>query len=316
MRNQSSLYKTTKALLKNFALVVISILISIGFSAIARADYGGLISNGDFESGHAYWYEGFYSSGTLSQSNTIITYDNTLAANGSWFAMLMSSGGTLGYQDVLASNDFILPGGTDSLLLNFDSEFSILQQSSCNAVNGTDLAYVNLYDATKGQTISTITINDANQTSYTPQTSYNNHSLIFGPGLSGYAGDSMYIFFSFVTNDPNCTQVLYLDNVSLHDSALTPVYRFYNFLDGSHFYTSNQAEATNVRDNLTYNYTYEDISYFTNTNQVPGTIPVYRFYDFLNGSHFYTANQAEATNVNNNMYTTYTYEGVAFYVYP
>ncbi len=43
-------------------------------------------------------------------------------------------------------------------------------------------------------------------------------------------------------------------------------------------------------------------------------VPVYRFYEFRQGIHFYAANQTEATTVNNYHYQTYRYEATAGYV--
>jgi len=61
-------------------------------------------------------------------------------------------------------------------------------------------------------------------------------------------------------------------------------------------------------------YRYEGIAYYVYPTQVAGTGPVHRFYNFTNGSHFYTSNQSEATYVNDHLYNTYRYEGIAYYV--
>jgi hypothetical protein len=93
-----------------------------------------------------------------------------------------------------------------------------------------------------------------------------------------------------------------------------PVHRFYNFKQGVHFYTANQTEATHVNNTMGHTYRYEGISYFTyRNNSTANTMPVHRFYNFKQGVHFYTANQTEATHVNNTMGHTYRYEGVAYY---
>ena len=94
----------------------------------------------------------------------------------------------------------------------------------------------------------------------------------------------------------------------------TPVYRFYNFLKGVHFYTANLVEAAYVNDNLLWSYDYEGISYYASSSQDDGEVPVYRFYNFLQGVHFYTASQAEATYVINNLSWSYSNEGIAYYV--
>lgn len=92
-----------------------------------------------------------------------------------------------------------------------------------------------------------------------------------------------------------------------------PVYRFYNLQNGSHFYTTNQQEATLINDTEYTTYHYEGIAFYAYSSPAANSVPVYRFYDFQNGTHFYTSNQAEATQVNDTEYTTYQYEGIAYY---
>ncbi len=95
--------------------------------------------------------------------------------------------------------------------------------------------------------------------------------------------------------------------------GMIPVYRFYNYRQGVHFYTANQAEFVNVYNNMLDTFRYEGIAYQTYATPQENTVPVHRFYKFKQGIHFYTSNQAEATNVNNTMYNTYRYEGIAYY---
>ena len=91
------------------------------------------------------------------------------------------------------------------------------------------------------------------------------------------------------------------------------VHRFYNFITGEHFYTSNQAEATYINFNLTNMYHYEGVSYLANSGPGTNSTPIHRFYNLFNGDHFYTSNQAEATNINFNMANTFRYEGISWY---
>jgi hypothetical protein len=106
-------------------------------------------------------------------------------------------------------------------------------------------------------------------------------------------------------------------NANAHQVSNTVcVHRFYNFLQGVHFFTANQAEASYVNDHLWWTFRYEGVAYYAYPPDLapPGMIPVHRFYNFIQGVHFYTANQAEATNVNDNLSHIYRYEGVAYYV--
>lgn len=45
-------------------------------------------------------------------------------------------------------------------------------------------------------------------------------------------------------------------------------------------------------------------------------MPVWRFYNFRTGTHFYTADLAEKANVENNMRNTYSLDGPGFYLAP
>lgn len=94
-----------------------------------------------------------------------------------------------------------------------------------------------------------------------------------------------------------------------------PVHRFYNYRQGVHFYTIDQAEATNVNDNLWHTFRYEGVGFDADANYVSPKIPVHRFYNYVQGVHFFTANQTEATYVNDHLGYLYRYEGIAFYAY-
>lgn len=91
-----------------------------------------------------------------------------------------------------------------------------------------------------------------------------------------------------------------------------PIYRFYNTLEGSHFYTAVNNEKHQLMS-MSYKYRYEGIAGFASRNEYTGGLPVHRFYNKKTGTHFYTASQSEATRVNDTMYTLYRYEGIAYY---
>jgi hypothetical protein len=106
-----------------------------------------------------------------------------------------------------------------------------------------------------------------------------------------------------------------IDSTTLGEPA--PVYRFYNFRQGVHFYTTN-AEEKAYLEGPGGNWTFrpEGIGFEAQVMQLPGTVPVYRFYNFLQGAHFYTADQSEASYVNDNLWHTFRYEGIAYYAFP
>lgn len=91
----------------------------------------------------------------------------------------------------------------------------------------------------------------------------------------------------------------------------SPVYRFYNTLTGTHFYTSSAAE----RDYVSVKYpqfSYEGIAFYSHGSSVSGTSPVFRFYNTRTGTHFYTINPLERDNVLA-AYPWFSYEGVSWY---
>ena len=77
-------------------------------------------------------------------------------------------------------------------------------------------------------------------------------------------------------------------------SGTTPVYRFYNKRNGSHFYTSSEAEKHSVVEELSKTYSLDGVAYHVLASY---PTPLYRFYNKTNGSHFYTASEAEKSRV-------------------
>jgi len=96
----------------------------------------------------------------------------------------------------------------------------------------------------------------------------------------------------------------------------TPLYRFFNKKNGSHFYTASLAERDSVYQNLSATYSYDGPGYLVSDAPKPGTVPVFRFFNRRNGSHFYTTSPAEKTAVIRTLAATYTYEGPAFWIAP
>jgi len=92
------------------------------------------------------------------------------------------------------------------------------------------------------------------------------------------------------------------------------VYRFYNKKNGSHFYTASLSEKNNVIANLSATYSYDGPAYNVCRLYFGGGQTVYRFYNKKNGSHFYTASEAEKNSVFQNLWATYTFDGPAFYI--
>jgi len=103
---------------------------------------------------------------------------------------------------------------------------------------------------------------------------------------------------------------------TLNPANSAPLYRFYNKLNGTHFYTASAAEKSRVISTLGDTYSYDGPAYNVSLVPVAGGTTVYRFYNKVNGSHFYTASVAEKNSVIANLSATYTLEGAAFYLAP
>ncbi len=102
-------------------------------------------------------------------------------------------------------------------------------------------------------------------------------------------------------------------NTNPHNNA-QPLYRFFNRTNSSHFYTASAAEADHVIATWPTVYSYDGPTYAVTSIAEPGKLPVYRFYNLTNGSHFYTASAAEADHVIATWPTIYRFEGPAFWL--
>ncbi|MGV8083352.1 MAG: DUF1565 domain-containing protein [Coriobacteriia bacterium] len=94
----------------------------------------------------------------------------------------------------------------------------------------------------------------------------------------------------------------------------TFIYRFYNKVNGSHFYTASQSECNAISANYSATYLYEGVAYTANTANPANDDSLYRFYNKVNGSHFYTVSASERDRVIANYSATYQYEGAAYLV--
>ncbi len=94
----------------------------------------------------------------------------------------------------------------------------------------------------------------------------------------------------------------------------TQLIRLYNKVVGSHFYTSSSTESANALATWPGVFQLDGATYKVNPGPVPNSLPVYRFYNVRNGSHFYTASETEKAHVLATWPDVYTYEGPAFWI--
>ncbi len=95
------------------------------------------------------------------------------------------------------------------------------------------------------------------------------------------------------------------------DNSAFEIYRFFNTLTGSHFFTTSIEERNSVITN-TPTMTYEGNAFDSNATEAGGGAAVYRFYNTSNGIHFYTASADEAANIRNNL-PQFVDEGIVYY---
>jgi hypothetical protein len=94
-------------------------------------------------------------------------------------------------------------------------------------------------------------------------------------------------------------------------SVQLPVYRFYNTLTGTHFYTSSTTERDSVQASLAY-MSYEGQAFLAAAQLSAGLKPVYRFYNTQRGVHFYTISTNERDAIQANL-PQFQLEGIAYY---
>ena len=98
-----------------------------------------------------------------------------------------------------------------------------------------------------------------------------------------------------------------------------PVYRFFNRDTGSHLYTMDENEKSYIDSNLD-NYSFDGISYyaFESEPQDVETVPLYRMYNTISGSHLFTTDDNEFNTIKNSSdfshFNVEGNEGVTYYV--
>ncbi len=135
-----------------------------------------------------------------------------------------------------------------------------------------------------------------------------NGSFLYTPA-AGYSGPDSFTYKANDGTDDSAPATVDI-TVEPADLPLTPIYRFYNRLNATHFYTNSAAEREDVLKRLWATYTYEGVAFLVDPET--DVAPLYRFYNKKTGSHFYTVSADEKAQVEALYSATYTYEGVAF----
>ncbi len=93
------------------------------------------------------------------------------------------------------------------------------------------------------------------------------------------------------------------------------MWRFYSPTYKGHFYTIDETEKDGLIANNP-NWTFEGEAYRAFTVRRPGTVALHRFYSANYRGHFYTVDEAEKDDIIATNQKNWTYEGVAYYVFP
>ena len=96
-----------------------------------------------------------------------------------------------------------------------------------------------------------------------------------------------------------------------------PVYRMFNRISRSHFYTALPSELAAIQQNLGHIFSLEGIAFYALDSAVYGAKPVYRFFSTATASHFFTISKSERDQIIATIpESKLRYEGVAWYAYP
>lgn len=96
-------------------------------------------------------------------------------------------------------------------------------------------------------------------------------------------------------------------------TGIYPVYRFYNLASKGHFYTASEAEKSYIIAVYSNWLKYEGIAYYSYIDQVPGSVPMYRFVNLRRGGHLFTIDTDEKQYIETNLNKIYKYEGIGYY---
>ena len=97
-------------------------------------------------------------------------------------------------------------------------------------------------------------------------------------------------------------------------ASFSPVMRFWNNQTNEHFYTISQVEVAYVQSHYPQ-YILEGVAYYAPTAPASdGRTSLYRFWNQVNGEHFYTSSVAERDHIIAT-WPQFVYEGPVYYVY-
>lgn len=280
----------------SIASLVLSATLSILFSSSAFA-YGGLISNGNFESGHTSWSEMESWNGTWNTSVQLI--NNYSWMSGNWLGSLIVYGAA-DANDALISSYFNLPNSANNVTVTFDSTQGSIFGSCWTGSNGLGVV---LWDHTANESLDSKTVYNATSTNNQWKNISNTYS--FGSSLSSRAGHQYDVTFKTVTNDTNCSHYYDIDNVNVNPGSA--VYRLANWKTKERLFTTDWNEAQTIKDKN--GWVHEGTSFYAENS---GTA-VYRLANWKTKERLFTTDRNEVQSING--VNGWVYENLSFYAY-
>lgn len=137
-------------------------------------------------------------------------------------------------------------------------------------------------------------------------TSWPENSWSVTENSTGYQSRYSFVLAAFASGNTT-------PNPPSGDPSHVALYRFHRADNKSHFFTASEAEKSNVVATMSATYTLEGVSHHVLAGPTAHAMPVFRLYNRLSGSHFYTMTVSERDSVLSDMPDVFSLEGVAFY---
>lgn len=209
-------------------------------------------------------------------------------------------------------------GDSSTILATTDGGQNWLAQS-CDA-STTSFSQVGFVDPGYGWVVSAdgifLTYTDPSYVPTVPPTNvYRFYNKINGSHFYTASSDERDMVLSRWPDVYSLDGVAYSINTT-NPANSSPLYRFHNKKNGSHFYTAFPDERDTVLHRWSDTFSLDGPAYNVCTAAVSGATPVYRFFNKVNGSHFYTASAEERDIVKARWPDTYALDGIAFWIAP
>lgn len=110
---------------------------------------------------------------------------------------------------------------------------------------------------------------------------------------------------------------VYKAAASAFQTGLKPVYRFWSPVAQTHFYTISEAEKDFLIEKYSEVWSFEAVAFYAYPEgaQPVDSVPVFRFWNAVDSTHFYTVDPSERDTLIREYPGVYLFEGAVFYAY-